>query len=205
MSSARAHRPMKKSAGLTVHLDDAPGAGFGWWIAFNQSKKPFSDQNFRQAISYAIDYKRLVSLWNGIAQQSQGPYRSPSPHGSSAADSLQYNQDLRSDRSDEEGRLCGPDHPPMKVSLTCRTDSPSADMGTLIKEDLLKLGIELDIQAKRHPRCGGQHLEPQLRHDLLQSRTATRTRCVRELPARIAGMAASAERIPACEIRTSTI
>src|SRR5258708_14375610 len=70
--------PLQKStAGVTVKLDDAPGAGFGWWIAFNQSKKPFSDQSFRHAISYALDYKRLVSLWHGIAHQSQDPYPQP--------------------------------------------------------------------------------------------------------------------------------
>jgi peptide/nickel transport system substrate-binding protein len=145
--------PLKRATGVTVTLDDAPGAGFGWWIAFNQAKKPFSDTSFRQAISYAIDYKRLVSLWNGIAQQSQGPYPQSFTPWFSAADSLQYNQDLAkaTDLMKKAGYSV-PINPPMKISLTWQNGfGVQRDMGTLIKEDLLKLGIELDIQANDIP------------------------------------------------------
>lgn len=145
--------PLKRAAGLTVHQDESPGSGFGFWIAFNLSRKPFDDVNLRQAVSYAIDYKRLIALWNGIADQSQGPYPKSFKPWFSAADALQYNQDLaKSGDALRKGGYSVPISPPLNITLTWQASAPiQRDMSTLIKEDLAKIGINVDVQSNEIP------------------------------------------------------
>jgi len=146
--------PLQQAKGVKVSLDTTTGSSFGQWIAFNLTKDPFTNADFRRALAYAIDYKRLVSVWNGIAEQAQGPFPSTMQPWFSATDAVQYQQDL--DKSAEYLRKAGmssPINPPLKVTLTWQIGfTGQRDMAQLIKEDLAKLGIDLQIVQLELPQ-----------------------------------------------------
>lgn len=146
--------PLSRASGVKVSTDPSTGSSFGQWIAFNLSKKPFDDVNFRRAISYTIDYKRLVTVWNGIAEQAQGPLPPNFQPWFSAADAFQYQQDLAKAKEYlQKAGFSSPIDPPMKVDLTWQIGfTGQRDMAQLIKEDLAKIGIDLQIVQLELPQ-----------------------------------------------------
>jgi peptide/nickel transport system substrate-binding protein len=142
--------PMRTDPGVNVTLSESLGSAFGFWVMFNLSRKPFDDVNLRQAVAYAIDYKRLVALWNGIAEQAEGPYPPSFAPWFSKSDVLQYNQDLtKAGDALKRGGYQMPLNPRIKITLVWQAAVPvQRDMSTLIKDDLAKIGIDVDVQGQ---------------------------------------------------------
>jgi peptide/nickel transport system substrate-binding protein len=146
--------PLGQAAGVRVSTDPSSGSSFGQWIAFNLTKEPFNNADFRRAVAYAIDYKRLVTVWNGIAEQAQGPFPSSFMPWFSATDALQYQQDLTKAADYlHKANMSSPISPPMKITLTWQVGfTGQRDMAQLIKEDLAKIGIDLQIVQLELPQ-----------------------------------------------------
>jgi len=145
--------PLKATNGVQVNVNVTRGASYGQVIFMNLKQKPFDDVNFRRALAYAIDYNRIVALWNGVAVQSQGPMPADFKPWFSAADAVQYHQDLaKAEASLKAGGFSFPLNPRMKMSLQWQsTQTIQRDMASLIKEDLAKIGIDIDIQSVEIP------------------------------------------------------
>lgn len=135
---------MRQAPGVKVNIDPIPSTNT---VLFNLKKKPFDDPNVRKAIAYAIDYQRLVTVWEGTAQQAQGPFQESMKPWFSARDAVKYQKDLA--KAGEFLRKSGytvPISPAWKVKLIWRTALPTErDMATLIAEDLAKIGIQVEI------------------------------------------------------------
>lgn len=144
---------LRQTAGVKVNLDVIQGSVYGQHIVLNLTKKPFDNVNFRRAIAYAIDYKRLVTVWNGIAEQAQGPFSPTFSPWFSSKDAVQYQQDLG--KAADELRKAGysmPVSPRMKFTFIWQAgQSAQRDMAVLIKEDLSKIGIDMEIQEVELP------------------------------------------------------
>lgn len=142
--------PLRTAKGVTVHADVAHGAGFGQPVLFNLTKKPFDNANLRRAIAYAVNYDRLAAVWNGIAEPAQGFFPNTFTPWFSASDSIQYKQDLT--KAAAELRAAGysmPISPALKFQIFWQAaQTAQRDMAQLMKEDLAKIGIELEILEK---------------------------------------------------------
>ncbi len=145
--------PLRNEEGIEVAVEPTLGEPYAQTIIMNLAREPFNDVNFRRAIAYAIDYDALVGVWAGIAVQAQGPLPSAFEPWFSAEDVVVYHQDL--DKAADLLRMAGysvPIDPPLKYELPWQAGwSQQRDMGTLIKEDLSKLGIELDVVETELP------------------------------------------------------
>jgi peptide/nickel transport system substrate-binding protein len=142
--------PLKTTQGVIVHTDIANGAGFGQPVVMNLQKKPFDNPSFRRAMAYAINYDRLASVWNGIAEPAQGFLPNTFTPWFSGSDAVQYKQDLT--KAAAELKAAGysmPISPALKLPILWQAgNTAQRDMAQLMKEDLAKLGIDLDIQEK---------------------------------------------------------
>lgn len=144
---------LRQTSGVKVNLDAIQGSVYGQHIVLNLTKKPFDNVNFRRAIAYAVDYKRLVTVWNGVAEQAQGPLLPTFSPWFSAKDAVQYQQD--SSKVAEELRKAGytmPISPRLKFNFIWQAgQSAQRDMALLIKEDLSKIGIDMEVQEVELP------------------------------------------------------
>lgn len=145
--------PLRAADGVDVAVEDTISGGFGQSIVLNMTKEPFSDANFRRALAYAIDYDRLVEVWEGIAGPAEGPFPPSFSPWFSAEDVVQYHQDL--DKATDYLREAGydvPIDPPLKIEVIWQGGfTPQRDMCTLIKEDFAKIGIELEVVEAELP------------------------------------------------------
>lgn len=143
-------QPLKTAQGVSVHADIANGAGFGQPIFFNLKKAPFDNVHFRRAVAYALNYERLTTVWNGIAEPAQGFLPQTFSPWFSAKDAVQYKQDLTKAAAElKEAGYGVPISPTIKITLLWQAgNTAQRDMAQLMKEDLAKIGVDLDIQEK---------------------------------------------------------
>lgn len=145
--------PLRQADRVEVNIDVTHGTGFGFEMMFNLQKEPFNDVHFRRAVAYAINYERLITLFEGTGVQMQGPFPETFTPWFSAEHAVRYSQDL--DRAREELREAGysaPIDPPVQVRVNYQAAvTLQRDMLTLIAEDLAQIGIELEIIATEQP------------------------------------------------------
>ena len=146
--------PLRSASGVTVNVNVTHGSSFGQAVFFNLKKAPFDNVHFRRAVSYAIDYKRLVAVWNGIAVPAQGPFPETFKPWFSAKDAVQYSQDLPKAASElQQGGFSMPMNPRVKVQVLWQAgQTAQRDMLSLIKEDVAKIGVDLDIVSTEIPQ-----------------------------------------------------
>jgi peptide/nickel transport system substrate-binding protein len=139
--------PLREAPGVEVAVEPTQGEPYAQTVIFNLTREPFNDVNFRRAVAYAIDYDPVVAVWAGIAVKAQGPFPSTFAPWFSEEDVVSYEQNL--DKAADMLREAGysvPIDPPLKVELIWQGGwNQQRDMGTLIKEDLSKLGIEVEV------------------------------------------------------------
>jgi len=146
--------PLRTASGVQVNVNVTHGSSFGQAVFFNLKKAPFDNVNLRRAIAYAIDYKRLVAVWNGIAVPAQGPFPETFKPWFSAKDAVQYQQDLTKAAAElQRGGLSMPLNPRLKVTVLWQAgQTAQRDMLSLIKEDVAKIGVDFEIVSTEIPQ-----------------------------------------------------
>lgn len=146
--------PLRSASGVQVNVDITHGSSFGQAVFFNLKKAPFDNVHVRRAIAYAIDYKRLVAVWNGIAVPAQGPFPETFKPWFSSKDAVQYQQDLGKAAAElQKGGLTMPLNPRLKVTVLWQAgQTAQRDMLSLIKEDVAKIGIDFEIVSTELPQ-----------------------------------------------------
>ena len=146
--------PLRSASGVAVNVNVTHGSSFGQAVFFNLKKAPFDNVNLRRAIAYAIDYKRLVTVWNGIAVPAQGPFPETFKPWFSAKDAVQYQQDLSKAAAElQKGGFSMPLSPRLKVTVPWQAgQTAQRDMLSLIKEDVAKIGVDFEIISMEIPQ-----------------------------------------------------
>jgi peptide/nickel transport system substrate-binding protein len=121
----------------------------------NTSSGPLADENVRQAVASAIDYDGMIAALHGGAEQISG-YVPPGLWGHS--DDLSnptHDQTKAQDLLDRSGY--GPNGKPMDLTLTyTQGDADEQLVGQLIKSDLAKLNINVDVRGLAWPAQWGK-------------------------------------------------
>jgi peptide/nickel transport system substrate-binding protein len=116
----------------------------------NTSSGPMANQNLRQAVASAIDYQGMISTIHGGADPISG-YVPPGLWGH--FDDLSnptYNLDRATQLLQDAGY--GPGKKSMNLTLTyTQGDSDENLVGTLIKSDLAKLNVKVDVRGLAWP------------------------------------------------------
>jgi peptide/nickel transport system substrate-binding protein len=117
----------------------------------------FNNIKFRQAIAYGIDRQRLINnIYRGLGKPQDSPISVPSPYflsreqGSKFYDyNLQKAKQLFAEagfKYNEQNKLIDDRDNPVRFTLMTNSGNKIREaIGTQIKQDLLRLGIELDF------------------------------------------------------------
>lgn len=143
--------PLRGTNGVTVRTDQRTGDSVA--ITFNNARDPFKDPNFRRGVAYAIDYGRLVQIYQGIAVQSKGLLAETFAPWFSAQDSKVFKQDMSAAAAEfAKSGYSLPLNPRQKFTLLFQGgQTTQRDMGVLIQEDLAKIGIDLEVVSTDLP------------------------------------------------------
>ena len=127
--------------------------GFGGvtWLAFNLTRKPFSDVAVRKAIATAIDQKFIANaLQGGYAEVADGPIHPSSPFASK--DVTRYPVDLKKAAAmlDAAGYKADANGERFKISMDYfpGADEWSKNGAEYLRSQLKKVGITVNIRAQ---------------------------------------------------------
>lgn len=145
--------PLKTSKAVTVNIKFSQAASWGQAMYLNLVKPPFNNVNMRKALAYAIDYKRLADVWQGIGSLPSGPFPPTSKPWYSERAIVRYEYDLAKAREAlSKAGMTMPINPPMRFNLLWQSGATAQrDMAQLVAEDWSKLGIQLNIQETPLP------------------------------------------------------
>ena len=145
--------PLKNAKSVAVNVKFSQGSSWGQALYLNLQKPPFNNVNIRKALAYAIDYKRLVDVWQGIGSLPSGPFPPTSKPWFSEKAIVRYQYDLGKAREYlAKAGMNMPINPPMTFKILWQTGATAQrDMAQLIAEDWAKLGIQLSIQETPLP------------------------------------------------------
>lgn len=133
----------EKNPDFTVKVSKSP---FDYLAMFNTTRPPLDNPVVRQALSYAMPYKDIISVGaQGYGIQSHGPV--PDGIFPYSADVPQYSQDLDKARQ----LLADAGHPGGRFDLTLTYASENAAEGRfvpLIKDALAKIGVNVKVKAQ---------------------------------------------------------
>jgi peptide/nickel transport system substrate-binding protein len=135
---------------LVASQEGSEGLGPIMWLENNNRTKPLSDVRVRQAISLAIDRKRLVDvIWYGQGKPASGPIVSANPnHFDKSLKPLEYDVAKANKMLDEAGYKRGANG--MRFKLT-QNFLPYGEewvrQAEFIKQELRKVGIEVETQS----------------------------------------------------------
>ncbi|VTU36766.1 Oligopeptide-binding protein AppA precursor [Variovorax sp. PBL-H6] len=127
--------------------------GFGGvtWLAFNLTRKPFSDVAVRKAIATAIDRKFIAkALQGGYAEPLEGPLHPSSPFATK--DLVRYPLDLKKagQMLDDAGYKAGPGGERFKLTMDYfpGADEWSKNGAEYLRSQLKKIGITVEIRPQ---------------------------------------------------------
>jgi peptide/nickel transport system substrate-binding protein len=135
---------------LVVSDDGSEGLGPMMWLEVNLREKPLSDVRVRQAISMAIDRKRLVDvIWFGAGKPARGPIVSGNPaHFDASLPEFEYNPQRAQQLLDEAG------YPRRQGGVRFRLTQnflPYGEewvrQGEYIRQELGRIGIQVETQS----------------------------------------------------------
>jgi peptide/nickel transport system substrate-binding protein len=113
------------------------------YLGFNCAKKPFDDVKVRQAISYAIDTKQIVStVWKGIGKAAVGPIPAQVKYSDTSLTVHEYNVEKAKELLKEAGYPSG-----FKASIWVNQKKERIDMATIIQSELKDIGIDVQIKV----------------------------------------------------------
>lgn len=145
--------PVQEAGTVNVGID-VSYAGYGTHVYFNLTRGPFDDPNLRRAVAYALDYERLIEVWQGTGQQGQGFLPEDFEPWFSPENVVVYTQDLAA--AEEQLAASGhsmPIDPPLTVELIWQSgNTAQRDMAQLMQEDLAALGINIEVVEREIPQ-----------------------------------------------------
>lgn len=130
----------KKDPKLNVYIK--PALRY-WWLGFTVNKPPFDNLKLRQACRYAVDVDKILkAAFYGTAARANNIL----PPGMLGywKDAPVYNVDLKKAKHllKEGGKPSG-----FKASLMVWTDEQAKITAEVVKADLSKIGVDVDIQV----------------------------------------------------------
>lgn len=139
-----------RTTGVNVQTRVSLGGSYGVHMHFNSKKAPFTDVRVRQALSYAVDYKRIVTqVFGRLGQQARGPLPEEfKPWFNDKA--IQYSQDLN--RARALSREAGLEGRTFRMTLGWQAGNRvQLDVGQILKENLAPFGFDLQLQEMTLP------------------------------------------------------
>jgi len=148
-----------------VRLHRYPDRYYGF-IAWNCSRELFQEPEVRQALTLAIDRRRITTdIFHGLAETATGPFppvfgrrfsgRAGLPHDPRRAGELL--QSAGWIRPDDEGPRSR-DGINFSFELQINADAPwRRDMALMVQEDLKKIGVEVAVVALERRVYGASH------------------------------------------------
>ena len=128
----------------------AEGLGAMMWLEVNMREKPLSDKRVRQAISMALDRKKIVDIiWFGQGAPASGPLVTGNPYYNKALKPLLYDPKMANKLLDDAGyKRSGPNNMRFKLQQNFLPYGESwVRMGEYIRQELGKVGIEVETQS----------------------------------------------------------
>ncbi|HIK38900.1 MAG: ABC transporter substrate-binding protein [Geminocystis sp.] len=116
--------------------------------------KWFNNVNFRRAVAYAINRDRMINnIYRGLGEKQNSPISMQSPFYDPTIKGYDYNPELAKKlllaegfKYDENGRLLDADNNPVRFTLLTNAGNKIREaLGAQIKQDLAKIGIQVDF------------------------------------------------------------
>ncbi|MSO94066.1 MAG: ABC transporter substrate-binding protein [Rhodospirillales bacterium] len=128
----------------------AEGLGPIMWLEVNLREKPLSDVRVRQAISMAIDRKKIVDvIWYGNGKPARGPIVSGNPvHFDKSLPPFEYNPAKANTLLDEAGYKKGADGVRFKLTQNFIPYGEEwVRQAEYIRQELGKIGVQVESQS----------------------------------------------------------
>jgi peptide/nickel transport system substrate-binding protein len=139
-----------KLPSLVASQEGSEGLGPIMWLEVNNRAKPLSERAVRQAISLAIDRRRLVDvIWYGQGKPASGPIVSSNPnHFDRTLKPLEYDVEKANRLLDAAGYRRGADGTRFKlVQNFLPYGEEWVRQAEFIKQELRKVGIQVETQS----------------------------------------------------------
>ncbi|MBI4178990.1 hypothetical protein HY522_06195, partial [bacterium] len=138
--------PLKNSKNVAVR-SEISHSHYGQTLYLNHTKAPFNNLDVRKALAYAINYDRLVPVWQGTATLAGGPFPPTFRPWVAEKAIVQYRHDLAKSRDYlTRAGLSMPISPPLRVDILWQAGfTAMRDMAQLIAEDWAKIGVQINI------------------------------------------------------------
>ncbi len=134
-----------------LELSDKGAEGLGplLWLEVNMRDKPLSDKRVRQAISMALDRRKIVDIiWFGQGKPANGPVVSGNPYYNKALKPLAYDPKAANKLLDDAGYKRGANNMRFKVQQNFLPYGESwVRLGEYVRQELGKVGIEVETQS----------------------------------------------------------
>ena len=114
----------------------------------------FNNLKFRQAIAYGIDRQRMINnIYRGLGKAQDSPMSMQSPYYDKSLTGYSYNPSKAKElllaggfKFDQEGNLLDSQNNRVQFTLNTNAGNKTREaMGSQIKEDLARLGIQVDF------------------------------------------------------------
>jgi peptide/nickel transport system substrate-binding protein len=127
----------------------AEGLGPILWLEVNLRQKPLSDVRVRQAMSLALDRKKIVDIiWFGQGKPAVGPFVAGNPYLNKAIKPYPYDPKLANKLLDDAGYKRGANNMRFKIQQNFLPYGESwVRLAEYIKQELGKVGIEVETQS----------------------------------------------------------
>ena len=150
--SAVPQADIQRLAGLKqLALSDAGAEGLGpmLWLEVNLRDKALGDARVRQAISLALDRKKIVDIiWFGQGKPATGPLVSGNPYYNKALKPFVYDPKLANRILDDAGFRRGANNMRFKVQQNFLPYGESwVRLAEYVKQELGKIGIDVETQS----------------------------------------------------------
>jgi peptide/nickel transport system substrate-binding protein len=134
---------------LTASDKGTEGLGPILWLEVNLRQKPLSDVRVRQAMSLALDRKKIVDIiWFGQGKPALGPFVAGNPYLNKAIKPYAYDPKLANKLLDEAGYRRGANNMRFKVQQNFLPYGESwVRLAEYIKQELGKVGIEVETRS----------------------------------------------------------
>lgn len=152
-----------ESAGFNIGKSYHVGA---YWLAMNMADGPLADERIRRAVSMGIDRKQLTDIGSQGSGVLSGVVPPGDPFGSKVDQSMPYYQH---DVGKARQLLADAGAKDLTLTLAIRADSPEKlTTAQLLKEQLTKIGVTLEIRQVEWSRLVDAILSGQWNADFVQ-------------------------------------
>lgn len=142
---------LSANPGVAVLPKGYEGFGGVTWLAFNLTRKPFSDVAVRKAIATAIDQGFIAkALQGGYAEVLDGPIHPSSPFATKDLTRYPVNLKKSAEMLDAAGYKAGVNGERFKITMDYfpGADEWSKNGAEYLRSQLKKVGITVDIRAQ---------------------------------------------------------